>query len=71
MEDWNKQIVDINVRLELNILLIIYLLNATWAIMANLHLNSIKQLITVKKQHIRDVVIKEWLMAKVEDTITN
>ena len=42
VEDWNKQIVDINVRLDLDIPPIIYPPDATWAITANIHLNFIK-----------------------------
>jgi len=71
VEDWNKQIVDINVRLDLDIPPIIYPPDATWAITANIHLNSIKRLITLEEQHIRDIAIKERLIARAEDTITN
>ena len=71
MEDWNKQIVDINVRLDLDIPPIIYPPDAIWAIMANIHLNSIKRLITLEEQHIRDIAIKERLIARAKNTITN
>ena len=69
--DWNNQITDINNRLELTIPQISYPPDTTWATTATSYLNTIKHLIKTEEQHIRDVAIKERLIARAEDTITN
>ena len=71
MLDWNNQITDINNRLELTIPQISYPPDTTWATTATSYLNTIKHLIKTEEQHIRDVAIKERLIARAEDTITN
>ena len=71
MEEWNTQITDINHRLDLNIIQIPYPPDATWATTTTNHLNTIKHLIRTEEQHIRDVTIKERLIARAENTITN
>src|SRR2546423_9589899 len=69
--DWNNQITDINNRLELTIPQISYPPDTTWATTATSYLNTIKHLIKTEEQHIRDVAIKERLVARAENTITN
>src|SRR5687767_433676 len=71
VDAWNNQIADINNRLELTIPSIAYPPDTTWSINARTHLDTIKNLIKCEEQHIRDTAIKERLIVRAEDTITN
>src|ERR1044071_1851618 len=71
VDAWNLQIVDINNRLDLNIPAIDYPPDSHWATTARTHLDTIKQLIKSEEHSIRDTAIKERLVARAEDTITN
>ena len=64
-------ITDINDRLDLTIPQIIYPPDTHWATTARTYLDIIKQLIKSEEHHIRDTAIKERLVARAEDTITN
>ena len=71
VDEWNRQLDGINSRADLNIPHIPYPPDVAWASTNKSYLKLLFQLIKTEAAHLKDIAIKERLVIRAEDTITN